>query len=232
MTEKNKQDKLELEKRLQDENAELKAQFDAEIVNRENEISLRIEAYVTEHRYRLQELEQQNERLRREHQTTVEILREENESIREQLDEKTFLIDDLKELRFRNEKLKKEFSEKEKCLEEKLIAAEDEIAVLKEENKKILETFKSDTKDNKLQVRIIEIVFKLARLYLFLIIRNCLLCLYYYFAYSHLFIYYFVRDTCYVRMAAQTSVVFYLRLHWDDVLNSRMKWNHSGQSWT
>lgn len=171
MTEKNKQEKLELEKRLQDENAELKAQFDAEIVNRENEISLRIEAYVTEHRYRLQELEQQNERLRREHQTTVEILREENESIREQLDEKTFLIDDLKELRFRNEKLKKEFSEKEKCLEEKLIAAEDEIAVLKEENKKILETFKSDTKDNKLQVRIIEIVFNLAWLFLFLIVR-------------------------------------------------------------
>lgn len=152
VNEKNVNEKLEVQRRFEEDNAELKNQLDAEISNKEREISVRIEAYVSEHRYRLQELQHENEKLRRDHQIALEILREENDSIREQLDEKLSMIDDLKELGFVNQKLKNEYAKKERIFDEKLIIAHDEIAVLKEENKKILETFKSDTKDNKLQV--------------------------------------------------------------------------------
>lgn len=144
---KQNEEKLELENRLQ----ELKLQLDEEIAHRENEISARIEAYVGEQKYKHEELEIRNERLKQEHQISLEILREENDSIREHLEEKASALQEL------NDKLKTEYEQKQN-------AAEDEIALLKEENRKILETFKSDTKDNKLQVtcliRVLFILFK------------------------------------------------------------------------
>lgn len=155
VNERNFQERVDLQNRLQEDNNEIKSQLEEEISNRENEIRLRIEAYADEQQYRFQELEMKNERLRQEHQINLEILREENDAIRNELDEKSYLTQDLEELRIFIEKLKTEFADKERLYEEKLSSAEDDIALLKEENRKILETFKSDTKDNKLQVQIL-----------------------------------------------------------------------------
>lgn len=230
---------MDLDHRYQEEIFELKSQLDEEVNNRENEISARLEAYADEQRYKLQDLDLKNERLKQEHQIALEILREENDSIRDQLEEKQSIIQDLEEFRFLNEKLKCDFSDKERLYEEKITSAEDEIALLKEENRKILETFKSDTKDNKLHVSIqIANYFSLNKIvntldyadlfYAWIVLFLLFLLVTVFFLFTHPFSFPFLHDEC--RMA-QTVMLLCRRLPWDDVRNCRMKSNRCGLFW-
>lgn len=156
---KHQEELQQTESRLQNENEKLNSQLKKEILNRENAIRERLDVFIAEHNQKIKELELKNDRLKQEHQISLEILREENDSIRDQLDDKNALVQDLDELKLVNDRLKLDFNEKERYYEEKLSAAHDEISMLKEENRKILETFKSDTKDNKLHVSIYYFLF-------------------------------------------------------------------------